>query len=79
LNNIHQGCGGRLVKPSGYLNSPGYPNNYPLATDCVWEIETEPGSRVELTINDLDIESSTGCSFDFLQVNLIKNSSFEFL
>lgn len=66
------------MKPSGYLNSPGYPNNYPLATDCVWEIETEPGSRVELTINDLDIESSTGCAFDFLQVNPFEMSHLGF-
>ena len=48
------GCGGRLAKPTGTLTSPGYPQNYPVATDCVWEIETEPGSRVELTIQQFD-------------------------
>lgn len=66
-----KGCGGKLVKSSGTFTSPGYPSNYPVATDCVWEIETEPGSRVQLNINDLDIESSTGCQYDFLEVNLI--------
>ena len=49
------GCGGRLNKPTGMFTSPGYPRNYPVATDCVWEIETEPGSRVELTIQEFDV------------------------
>lgn len=62
------GCGGRLAKPFGSLKSPGYPSSYPFKIDCVWEIETEPGSRVELTIKDIDIESAVGCNYDFLRV-----------
>ncbi|XP_046451773.1 cubilin-like isoform X2 [Daphnia pulex] len=63
------GCGGRLAKPFGIFKSPGYPVSYPFKTDCVWEIETEPGSRVELTIKDIDIESAVGCNYDFLRVH----------
>ncbi|KZS21868.1 Tolloid 2-like protein, partial [Daphnia magna] len=63
------GCGGRLAKPFGSLKSPGYPSSYPFKTDCVWEIETEPGSRVELTIKDIDIESAVSCNYDFLRVH----------
>ena len=63
------GCGGRLTKASGSISSPNYPQTYPVATDCVWEIETEPGSRVELTISNFDIESATGCNFDFLRIH----------
>lgn len=62
-----------MAKPSGMFASPGYPTTYPLATDCVWEIETEPGSRVELTIKDFDIESSGRCAFDFLEVEFQSN------
>lgn len=57
-----------MTKPWGSFSSPGYPVAYPLATDCIWEIETEPGSRVELTITQFDIESGGRCAFDFLQV-----------
>ena len=44
---------------------------YPMDLECVWLIETEPSSRVELTIKDLDIESSRTdtCEFDFLRVS----------
>lgn len=58
-----------MAKPSGYFASPGYPSIYPESKDCVWEIETEPGSRVELTVFDFDIESASGCAYDFLQVH----------
>lgn len=62
-----------MAKPNGRLTSPGYPSPYPLATDCIWEIETEPGSRVELTIKDFDIEFGGRCAFDFLRVKKIKS------
>lgn len=65
---VYSGCGGRLAKRRGTFNSPGYPSAYPRAVDCVWEIETEPGSRVELTILNFDIETGNQCVFDFLQV-----------
>ena len=57
-----------MAKPFGMLSSPGYPSTYPIAIDCVWEIETESGSRVELTIKNFDIEASGACTYDFLRV-----------
>lgn len=41
--------------------------------ECIWVIETAPGSRVELTIKDFDIEPSRtdGCQFDFLRVSFL--------
>ena len=66
---ILPGCGGQLRKSSGSFTSPNYPLAYPMETECIWEIETEPGTRVELTVNNFEIESSPGCYFDYLKVS----------
>ncbi|KAK2147338.1 hypothetical protein LSH36_558g01028 [Paralvinella palmiformis] len=64
---ITVGCGGVLTASEGVIQSPNYPNLYPVARDCVWTIETTPGSRVELTIVDLNMETHHSCQYDFLQ------------
>ena len=63
-----------MAKAAGVFSSPGYPTSYPVSTDCVWEIETEPGSRVELTVKNFDIESANDCAYDFLQVIFYSNA-----
>ncbi|XP_065577284.1 cubilin-like isoform X11 [Artemia franciscana] len=62
------GCGGLLTKSYGYLRSPNYPDMYPAAMACIWQISIDHGSRIELTIQDFDIEGSINCQFDFLKV-----------
>uniref|UniRef100_A0A8C3JVN7 Deleted in malignant brain tumors 1 protein n=1 Tax=Calidris pygmaea TaxID=425635 RepID=A0A8C3JVN7_9CHAR len=38
-------CGGLLFSPSGTLQSPFYPRNYPNNANCVWEIEVQNNFR----------------------------------
>ena len=42
------GCGGRLTAPPGAFTSPNYPDNYPHASNCRWEIQI-PTGRILLT------------------------------
>ena len=42
-------CGGDFTSESGSFTSPGYPNSYPIDTECVWTIMVPPGSRVQLS------------------------------
>ncbi|XP_045117385.1 cubilin-like [Portunus trituberculatus] len=65
---IVNGCGGELTKPSETFTSPGYPNAYPRDTVCEWHIQTDPGTRIRITINEIDIESATDCIYDALHV-----------
>jgi len=37
-----------------------------------WLITTEIGSKVSLTISDLDIEAADNCVFDYLRVSLLR-------
>lgn len=62
-------CGGELNAPSGTISSPNYPNLYPHSRVCRWEIVVPAGRRVTLTINDLRLEDTAGCYYDFVEVN----------
>ncbi|XP_045623432.1 cubilin [Procambarus clarkii] len=65
---IVNGCGGEMTRPSGSFTSPNYPNAYPINTDCEWFIRTAPGTKIQITIHEFDLESSGTCYFDVLQV-----------
>ncbi|RLW11183.1 hypothetical protein DV515_00001475, partial [Chloebia gouldiae] len=62
------GCGGELFGPSGSFHSPGYPSRYPSNRECIWYIHTAPGSSIQLTIQEFDIEYHPNCSYDVLEV-----------
>lgn len=72
------GCGGELSGPSGSFQSPGYPNRYPSNRECIWYIHTAPGSSIQLTIQEFDIEYHPNCNYDVLEVRaldlLLKNT-----
>ncbi|XP_047482510.1 LOW QUALITY PROTEIN: cubilin-like [Penaeus chinensis] len=65
---VVNGCGGELTKATGSFNSPNYPNAYPINTDCEWNIRTAPGTRIEITVHDFDLESFGNCVFDSLKI-----------
>ena len=52
-------------------SSPGWPANYPHGIECRWIIQTEPGSRVNLNISQVQMEGATHdgvCIYDALTV-----------
>ncbi|XP_024431584.2 cubilin [Desmodus rotundus] len=64
---IH-GCGAELAGDTGSFSSPGYPNTYPPSKECIWYIRTAPGSSIQLTIHDFDVEYHQSCNFDVLEI-----------
>ncbi|XP_054133231.1 deleted in malignant brain tumors 1 protein [Melozone crissalis] len=60
-------CGGSVSDPSGVLQSPNYPGNYPNDADCVWEIQVENNFRVTLTFRDIVMQSGM-CQHDYIEV-----------
>uniref|UniRef100_A0A8C9MBM4 Scavenger receptor cysteine-rich domain-containing protein DMBT1 n=1 Tax=Panthera tigris altaica TaxID=74533 RepID=A0A8C9MBM4_PANTA len=61
-------CGGFLFNASGTFFSPSYPGYYPNNADCVWEIEVNPGYRINLGFNSL-LEVSSNCNFDYVEIS----------
>uniref|UniRef100_A0A672TTC2 CUB domain-containing protein n=1 Tax=Strigops habroptila TaxID=2489341 RepID=A0A672TTC2_STRHB len=74
------GCGGELSGPSGSFHSPGYPNRYPNNKECIWYIQTAPGSSIQFTIEDFEVEYHPDCNYDVLEVRtldlFLKNTCF---
>ena len=49
-------CGGELTSETGLVASPGFPNNYPDASECIWTIGSPGaglGSQVSLTFSQV--------------------------
>ncbi|NP_445784.3 cubilin precursor [Rattus norvegicus] len=62
------GCGGEMSGTAGSFSSPGYPNSYPHNKECIWNIRVAPGSSIQLTIHDFDVEYHTSCNYDSLEI-----------
>ena len=61
-------CGGKLSGQGGVVVSPGYPDNYPNNSVCVWTITGREGDRIRLTFTDFALEDSLNCQLDSLEV-----------
>ena len=64
------GCGGVMHGTSGRLKSPNFgASAYGANEECEWEINVEPGFIIKATfIQRFDLENSTNCLNDFVQV-----------
>eukprot|EP00071_Canis_lupus_P018137 XP_013964586.1 deleted in malignant brain tumors 1 protein isoform X2 [Canis lupus familiaris] len=71
-------CGGFLFNASGTFSSPSYPGYYPNNAECVWEIEVNPGYRINLGFNRLQLEMHSNCAFDYVEISdrSLNNSNF---
>ncbi|XP_002071743.3 cubilin homolog [Drosophila willistoni] len=62
-------CNEMLTAPSGSLRYPPNGQSYNLNIQCAWVIRTNQSLVVNVTFNSFDIEDSTECRFDWLQIN----------
>lgn len=61
-------CIQRLTDTLGEITSPNYPSNYDNYQECMYLIEGAPGSSIELTFVDMDIENENLCGYDAVEV-----------
>ncbi|XP_057273318.1 deleted in malignant brain tumors 1 protein-like [Pezoporus wallicus] len=59
-------CGGLIFNPSGTLQSPYYPLNYPDNADCLWQIQVENNFRITLTFRNIQLQG--GCQNDYIEI-----------
>ena len=71
------------AKPSDFndslIVSPNFPDGYRNNQTCWWKIRAEEGQIIELKIERFEVEYSTDCSYDSLQVYDGKNSTSQIL
>lgn len=51
-------CGGFLTKLDGTITSPGWPNEYPMNKNCVWQVVAPAQYRISLQFEIFDIEGN---------------------
>ncbi|XP_041824165.1 cubilin [Melanotaenia boesemani] len=62
------GCGGTFTDSEGIIISPNWPNNYAHNRQCIYLISLPSGGKVSLNFTHMDLESHSGCSFDYVEV-----------
>ena len=61
-------CDRTLTGTSGTFTSPGYPSSYPDSKECQTTITVDKGKIITLTFSTFDLEESSGCFFDFVEI-----------
>lgn len=62
-------CGGVFVASNGVIKTPSYPTkNYDFNKTCEWKIQTDAAYRLTFQLTDFDLESSTNCTRDALEI-----------
>merc|ERR1712038_2146104 len=51
------------------ITSPNYPNNYENYVDSEWSLTAPVGYVVSISIPEYDLEDSTGCRYDYIDVD----------
>ncbi|XP_011637168.1 cubilin-like [Pogonomyrmex barbatus] len=62
------GCGGIYTSATGMISSPGHSTSYQPNMECEWKIQLPASERVRITWSRFDLESSTSCQFDFIEI-----------
>ncbi|XP_075972136.1 cubilin [Anticarsia gemmatalis] len=48
-------CNNNLTGRYGVIESPNYPNNYPMNIKCLWNVEVPKGNKINVTFTHFDI------------------------
>ncbi|PIO32797.1 hypothetical protein AB205_0035460, partial [Aquarana catesbeiana] len=61
-------CGGFITKLDGTITSPGWPNEYPMNKNCVWQVVAPAQYRISLQFEVFDIEGNDVCKYDYVEI-----------
>ncbi|XP_034126839.1 dorsal-ventral patterning protein tolloid isoform X3 [Drosophila guanche] len=65
-------CGGVIDYPNGTINSPSFPEMYPILKECIWEIVAPPKHKISLNFTHFDLEGTAAqqsdCGYDSVTI-----------
>lgn len=63
-------CGGIKNESIGIINSPLFPDLYPISTKCIWEIMAPAHHKISLNFTHFDIEGikAQECDYDYVDI-----------
>jgi len=59
----------KVAETSDKIQSPNFPENYPINVDETWNLEVAAGQKIKLTFDSFDLEANYYCSYDYVQVS----------
>ncbi|GMS99741.1 hypothetical protein PENTCL1PPCAC_21916, partial [Pristionchus entomophagus] len=62
-------CAFRFRSKTGFFNSPRYPANYPLDTNCTYDIIGQPGQMILIHFEQFALEPDDKSCKDFLEIH----------
>ncbi|XP_031624566.1 cubilin homolog [Contarinia nasturtii] len=65
---IDAGCGGVITKANQTISPPSDDDGYKHGANCTWIIVAPPGYLIQLKFSSFDVESYTGCPYDYLKI-----------
>jgi len=64
-----------FTEPNGTITSPNYPSNYPDNTAITYYIQASVPATITLIFVDFQLESSSGCIYDYVQVSVRRTTT----
>lgn len=61
-------CGGNYFTSYGVIKSQNFPKKYGTDLDCIYTIRVPNGQQISLNFTQFDLENSTDCAFDFVEI-----------
>jgi cubilin len=61
-------CGGNYFTNYGLIKSQNFPKKYATDLDCIYTIRVPNGQQISLNFTFFDLENSTDCAFDFVEI-----------
>ncbi|EFN66210.1 Cubilin [Camponotus floridanus] len=74
-----QTCGGVSRNPMGTLQFPMGGSTYQHGLSCAWVLITESSKVLNVTFTAFNLEQSTDCKFDFLQIHDGRNAGSQMI
>ncbi|XP_055860294.1 uncharacterized protein LOC106054907 [Biomphalaria glabrata] len=68
-------CNTTINDSSGFIASPGYPQQYDNNVYCEWHITTNVSNRIFISFTDMSLVAHTACAWDY--VDIIEESPLE--
>ncbi|XP_053955149.1 cubilin homolog [Anastrepha ludens] len=71
-----EACGGNFTARYGVIKTPSWPRPYEDSMDCEWIISAPIGHKIELSIQNFSVETtSKNCNDDYLEIRNGKSST----
>ncbi|KAK6188512.1 hypothetical protein SNE40_004673 [Patella caerulea] len=71
FTSVTKACNETIEAEYGTITSPNYPDQYPLDTECTYNVTVPPGKWILLSFTDVKLEDYPGCRYDHVYISYV--------